>query len=727
MKSHYPIIRQTFFLILLIFLGPIILSAQEHSLFKIIFDTDIGPDWDDVGATAVLHELANLGEVEILAMGVSSGGYSGIWGPPCLDAFNTFYGRPDIPIGVAQDGPEFGSSYNRQIAEEFPQDLDTSNVWNAVELYRKILSEQPDSSVVIITVGFITNIADLLKSEPDTYSSLNGIDLVNKKVSRWVCMGGGFPSSGGEFNFNNDAEATKYSVENWPKPILFSGYEIGAPIRTGAKLALTSISNPIRRAYELAGGYVGSIRSSWDQTAVLSAIRNPLLYWDLETNGYCSITDNGANEWFSSPDKQHSYLIKKVSNTEMTEIIDDLMASLQGFPEIQITLPNDGSLFEEGADIAIEAVASDTNGQISRVEFYARNSKIGEAITYPYSIVWSNVKTGGYYLSARAYDNDGNSTISNTIKIFVGDIDINLVGNWKFENNAVDSSNHGNHGTIAGSPEFVEGKRGDSALKFNNSQDYVNIFPSYDFSTTNFTLSAWVQFPNSIPSGWRTIIEHNRWGENWFGLWKSANGDKFHFRWTNDGNATSDFNSNISSDTWYHIAASYDGFEKTAKLYLNGKLDKTIQNADVPEPIYSELRIGINMENNEDLNGIVDNVCVYNRVLSGEEISDLLTITSVNEENEINNDLLPQKYSLSNYPNPFNPSTIITYSIVNDSHVRIDIYNINGSKISTLVDERKKAGKYFIPFGNKNLPSGVYFYRIKTEKYESTKRMMLVK
>jgi len=729
MQRTYSVVKtifNPFFLVCLLFIQTLMI-AQNQMPKEIIFDTDIGPDWDDVGATATLHALADLGEAEILAMMVSSGGHSGIWGPPCLDAFNTYYGRPDIPIGVAQGGPDFGSSYNQQIAEEFPQDLGTSGAWNAVELYRKVLSEQPDSSVTIITTGFMTNLADLLKSTSDTYSQLNGMELVQKKVKQWVCMGGGFPSSGGEFNFNRDAAATKYAVENWPRPALFSGAEIGSPIRTGAKLALTSASNPIRRAYELAGGYVGSTRSSWDQTAVLAAIRNPLLYWDLEETGSCSVADNGANEWLSSPDKDHSYLIKKVSNDEMTEIIDNLMANLQGLPEVQIISPAYGASYEKGANIPIEAVASDTNGQVTKVEFYARQTKIGEATSSPYNMVWNNVSTGGYYITGKAIDNDGNSTFSNAIKIFVGEFDNNFVGNWNFENNVADSSENGNDGNISGNPEFVAGKIGDKALKFNTNKDYVRIPPSPDFSTTKFTLTAWVKFPNTIPSGWRTIIEHNRSGKNWFGLWKSANGDKFHFRWTNEGTASSDFNSIILPDRWYHVAATCDGIQKIAKLYLNGELDNTINNADVPEPIDSELRIGINMGNNEELNGILDEVSVYNRVLNASEINDLFTITSVDEKNEFNNDLLPKMYSLSNYPNPFNPSTIITYSLPTKSHVKIDVYNIKGSIVSTLVDEEKQAGKYFIPFSDMSLSSGVYFYRIRTEKYEETKKMILVK
>jgi len=314
--SHRSVTLLYFLLVLLLF---DCVSAIE----KVIFDTDIGPDWDDVGATATLHTLANLGEAEILAMMVSSGGHSATWGPPCLDAFNTYYGRPDIPIGVATGGPSFGSIYNQQIAEEFEQDLGTGNAWNAVDLYRKILSKQVDSSVVIITTGFMTNLAALLKSEPDDYSELNGLELVNQKVKRWVCMGGGFPSTSGEFNFNRDVAATKYAVENWPTPILFSGAEIGSPIQTGAKLALTPESNPIRRAYELAGGYVGATRSSWDQTAVLAAIRDPLLYWDLVTTGYCAVGVDGSNTWHDYPDKDHAYLVKKLSNAEMVEIYGD--------------------------------------------------------------------------------------------------------------------------------------------------------------------------------------------------------------------------------------------------------------------------------------------------------------------------------------------------------------------------------------------------------------------
>jgi len=697
--------------------------AQE----KIIFDTDIGPDYDDVGAAATLHALANLGEAEILAMMVSSGGHSAEWGPPCLDAFNTYYGRPDIPIGVAQDGPSFGSSYNQQIAEEFPQDLGTDNAVDAVELYRKILSEQPDTSVVIVTTGFMTNIASLLKSESDNYSLLNGIDLVKKKVKRWVCMGGGYPSSGGEFNFNQNSTATQFAVENWPRPVLFSGAEIGAPIHTGAKLALTSEANPIRKAYKLAGGYVGSTRSSWDQTAVLAAVRNPLLYWDLETTGYCSVSNNGSNEWYSSPDKDHSYLIKKLSNEEMVEIIDNLMANLEGIPTIKITNPAANVSFESGAEITIEADASDEGGQVVKVEFFAQDTKIGEDDTAPYSMTWSNVLSGGYRLSAKVTDDDNNTRFSEPVKIFVGEVNMDLVGHWMFENNAADSSDHGNEGTISGAPEFVNGQIGETALKFKTTSDYVSIASSPDFSMENFTLAAWVKIPQPIPSGWRTIIEHNRWGSNWFGLWKSSNGNKFHFRWGNQSNSTSDFSSEIGADTWYHVAATFDASEKIARMYLDGKIDQRVTNTDTPEPSIAELRVGLNLDGTEEFKGTIDDLRIYNRVLTQTEIEELVNVTSIGENLPFVKEQLPHVFNLSNYPNPFNPFTQINFTLPVASKVKIEVYDLAGHKIRTLLDSKKTAGAYAVPFDGHNLSSGIYFYRFQTDNFETAKKMVLVK
>jgi Secretion system C-terminal sorting domain len=84
-------------------------------------------------------------------------------------------------------------------------------------------------------------------------------------------------------------------------------------------------------------------------------------------------------------------------------------------------------------------------------------------------------------------------------------------------------------------------------------------------------------------------------------------------------------------------------------------------------------------------------------------------------------------FKLGNYPNPFNPTTTITYEIPKDGFVTLKVYDILGREVATLVNEFKTAGKYYVNFNAGNLASGMYFYRFKSGSYISTKKMMLLK
>ena len=156
---------------------------------SVIFDTDLDSDVDDVGALAVLHALENNGQAKILAVIVTS---DDMHSPLCADAINTYFLRPDIPIGVNKEAKlRSFSRYTRAVADEYPHDLKSFNdAEDAASLYRKVLSPQPDGSVVIVTVGHLTNLKNLLLSGPDDYSPLGGTALVEKKVKLWSCMGG---------------------------------------------------------------------------------------------------------------------------------------------------------------------------------------------------------------------------------------------------------------------------------------------------------------------------------------------------------------------------------------------------------------------------------------------------------------------------------------------------------------------------------------------------------
>jgi hypothetical protein len=289
-------------------------------------------DVDDVGAVAILHAMASRGEAKVLAMGVC---VKNPWCPLCLDALNTYFGRPKIPLGVVR-GPAHSraSKYAQGLAEEFPHALmSAQDAPDAAMLYRKVLAGQPDRSVVMVSVGQLTNFRNLLKSGPDQHSTLTGVDLVKQKVRLWVCMGGRFPE-GKEANLINDGPAAAEAIAGWPTPIVFSGWEIGNEIMTGAGLRKAPAGSPVRRAYELYNGL--NHRQSWDQTAVLFAVRGLdgglADYWDVKGKGHLQVNQDGSNVWRESPEKEHAYLVKKMPPEKIAAVIEELMLAPPAAP-----------------------------------------------------------------------------------------------------------------------------------------------------------------------------------------------------------------------------------------------------------------------------------------------------------------------------------------------------------------------------------------------------------
>ena len=90
--------------------------------------------------------------------------------------------------------------------------------------------------------------------------------------------------------------------------------------------------------------------------------------------------------------------------------------------------------------------------------------------------------------------------------------------------------------------------------------------------------------------------------------------------------------------------------------------------------------------------------------------------------------LNPDAYTLNqNYPNPFNPSTKINYKIARDEFVKLAVYNILGKEVALLVNQYQQRGTYSIIFSADNLPGGVYFYKLETDHFSQTDKMLLLK
>ena len=185
---------------------------------------------------------------------------------------------------------------------------------------------QPDTSVVICTIGFFSNLRDLLQSGADEYSDLSGKELVAKKVKRLVSMAGLFPE-GKEFNVYCDVPASKVVADEWPTEIVFSGFEIGNVILTGKKLVQMNVENsPVKDAYALCfaeGDPEG--RMSWDHTAVLVAIKGYEPYFDVERGTFHVVDDEGTNNWVANPNGRDLRLIEKMPPTEVASLIENYM------------------------------------------------------------------------------------------------------------------------------------------------------------------------------------------------------------------------------------------------------------------------------------------------------------------------------------------------------------------------------------------------------------------
>jgi hypothetical protein len=277
---------------------------------RIIIDQDMSSDHDDAADLAVLNALADLGECEILAcVSDSRNGATAL----CMNAINTYYGRPNVPCARRPDSGGPGE-YPGIIISEFSHPLYAT--WQdpplALDLYRQVLAAQPDHSVSIVTTGYLNNLEELLKSGPDKHSSLNGMDLVRRKVKLLSCAGGCYPK-GDEFNFRVVPDGACYVVNNWPTAAMYVGYDVGHAVYSGQRLPETSPKNPVRRAWDLTfwGPY-----PTWGQIAVHYAVRGFDDMWDAHTVGRNNCNAQGSNWWTEEPDpkgdQDQGYIMEKV-------------------------------------------------------------------------------------------------------------------------------------------------------------------------------------------------------------------------------------------------------------------------------------------------------------------------------------------------------------------------------------------------------------------------------
>lgn len=297
--------------------------AADKGPVPLIFDTDMGNDIDDALALGLIHALQSRGECRLLAVTITK---DNAYAAPFTDLVNTFYGRGPIPIGVVRGGvtPK-DSPYIQQpcLARDgdrprYPRKLHSGkDAPEAVGLLRETLSQQPDGSVVMVQVGFATNLSRLLDSPADARSPLAGRELVKKKVRLLSTMFGAFTAKlaekkFGEYNVKIDLQASKNLIANWPTPIVASGWEIGDAIRYTAQSIERDYNyvrhHPLREAYALYHKMPYD-RPTWDLTSVLYAVRPDRGYFDLSPAGRMTVLDDAQTPFRAAAGGPHRFLI----------------------------------------------------------------------------------------------------------------------------------------------------------------------------------------------------------------------------------------------------------------------------------------------------------------------------------------------------------------------------------------------------------------------------------
>jgi hypothetical protein len=352
-----------------------------------------------------------------------------------------------------------------------------------------------------------------------------------------------------------------------------------------------------------------------------------------------------------------------------------------------------------------------------------------------------------YYYVVTAKDvGDNESANSNEANAIPTDSDPTLVGYWRFDEGsgtvATDASGNGNHGTLQNGPTWTTGQIG-SALRFDGTNDLVLVPDAASLKPVN-TLSVflWINKEASDTAIRTAIAKENASNRGWLIYHEST--DKVTCGLDTDNSQRYDTDelltstNTVSRGSWHHVGFTFNRGVLT--VYVDGVSSgsRTLTETSIPlDP--DALRIGIRGDGKtQPWFGLLDEVRIYNRVLSATEIQTLASSAAPKRstsEPEVNSreNLRPQDFHLEqNYPNPFNPTTVIRYNLPVPVRVKLIISDLLGHKVRTLLDVDEPAGYRHIAWDGTNdagvrVGSGLYLMRIEAGSYRMTRKLLLMK
>lgn len=448
-----------------------------------------------------------------------------------------------------------------------------------------------------------------------------------------------------------------------------------------------------------------------------------------------SIAGSGSIVTWSPPSTCGKFSIKcKVSDNNGGVVSDSILIDAMEFintaPIINKITAHPRKI-HLGSTTKINCIASDVDGDTLTYNWSAAFGTLSGSDT---SVIWTApVNAGNYYIFCSVNDGLGGTALD-SIGVSVRDTTIkqtgDLVAFYPFTGNANDVSGFNNNGTVSGAALVADrwGNVG-SAYSFNGVNNNIKITSSSSLNFQNaISINFWIKVGEFFDRE-AYPLSHG----NWENRWKISITNK-HIRWTVKTNTRIkdlDSETELFLNTLYNVTVLYDGSDY--EIYINGELDAFTSFSGLIQTTPIDLMIGQVLPNNTQYNfkGILDDIRIYNYALPYSNIQSLYDfVTDVKDEQEIK---LPKNFGLTqNYPNPFNNQTSIEYQLSTQSIVKLEIFNVMGQKIKTLMNEEKLPGYYNINWDGKNdfgasVNSGIYFIKFSSDKFSEIKKMTLLK
>ena len=294
--------------------------TKKAQVPKVVFDTDLGGDIDDVLALEMVLNYHKAGQIDLIGITLTRADTMAV---QFVDGYLRFHGLGgSIPIGWVCEGQSTGKSYYLPPSLEatydgksllpFEKGVETK-VPEGWKLLRKLLASAPDNSVELLSVGRVTNFSRLMTSGPDEYSPLKGIDLVAAKVHCLHLMNGMFGEDPfPECNTVGDLPGSRIIYEKWPGELITSGWEIGNMIPYPHESIENDFGEPGSHPLPVAYSNWGQMpydRPTWDLTTVYEALEPGQDIFSYSEPGTITLDEPGVTHFTPSPEGKHRYLI----------------------------------------------------------------------------------------------------------------------------------------------------------------------------------------------------------------------------------------------------------------------------------------------------------------------------------------------------------------------------------------------------------------------------------